>query len=53
MSKIIKIEGKRSDGVIITFGEEDIDKVRPQEFTEIIITERMTYEELQELAVKE
>lgn len=53
MSKIIKIEGRRSDGVIITFDERDIDKVRPQEFTEITITERMTYEELQELVGKE
>lgn len=49
MSKITKIEGRRSDGIIITFDEKDIDKVQPQEFTSITVTELVSYEELKKL----
>ena len=43
------MEGRRSDGVIISFNENDMDKVLPQEFTEIVITEVMTYDELKSI----
>ncbi len=49
MSKITKIEGRLPNGSIITFSENDIDKIRLQEFTEIVVTEVVSKEEFLKL----
>lgn len=45
MSKIISMEGTRSDGVKISFTERDVEKIRFEEFISVEIVEQMTAEE--------
>lgn len=43
--KIIKMEGTRPDGIKIQFTEDDVEKIRFEEFTSVEVVERMTAEE--------
>lgn len=49
MSKILELYGKRPDGHIIHFDIEDIEKARFEQFTEVVIKEKMTLKEFEKI----
>ena len=45
MSRIIRMEGIRPDGIAIRFNEADVDKIRGEQFVKIEIVEHLTESE--------